>query len=277
MNFPPFWSRGVHGAAQCWRWSHRSLDEARALAAEAARQLAERFDEEGFAAARYGYGDRPLREPVLREFKDQAGATSAVITRNAQGCLVLNTARLLFVDVDAPAAEARGGLLKRLFGGAKASPAHPAEAEVLARAETWIQSRPDWGWRVYRTRAGWRLAATHALFEPGDAASTGAFAALEADPLYRQLCERQQCFRARLTPKPWRCGLHERPARWPWPDAPTEARFKDWEQRYLQACEGHATCDFIATLGQPKPHPEVQPLLAVHDAATSAESRLPLA
>ena len=48
------------------------------------------------------YPNRPFREQIIRELKDAAGQTSAVITRNAYGCLVLNTARMMFVDIDLP-------------------------------------------------------------------------------------------------------------------------------------------------------------------------------
>ncbi len=75
----------------------------------------------------------------------------------------------------------------------------------IAKAELWTRNHSDWGWRIYRTRAGLRLLATHALFDPETAAADGVFDALGADPLYRQLCKTQKCFRARLTPKYWRC------------------------------------------------------------------------
>ena len=78
---------------------------------------------------------------------------------------------------------------------------------AIAKVENWTRNNPDWGWRIYRTRAGLRLLATHALFDPEAAASDGVFDALGADPLYRQLCKTQKCYRARLTPKPWRCGI----------------------------------------------------------------------
>ena len=56
------------------------------------------------------------------------------------------------------------------------------------------------------------------------------------NPLYRRLCRTQKWFRARLTPKPWRCGFENPPCRWPWPDGRAEARYKDWETRYKKAC-----------------------------------------
>jgi hypothetical protein len=37
---------------------------------------------------------------------------------------------------------------------------------VLVQAQAWNQSYPGWGWRVYRTKAGLHLLATHWLFDP---------------------------------------------------------------------------------------------------------------
>lgn len=98
MNFPPFWAKGTCDDFSCWRWSHRSLDEARALAAQAAQKLADRFRAGDIPKHGYGYPDRPFREPVLREIKNAAGEFAAVVTRNSYGSLVLNTARVMFVD-----------------------------------------------------------------------------------------------------------------------------------------------------------------------------------
>lgn len=272
MNFPPFWAKGSSDGFSCWRWSTVSLQEAQAVAQEAARKLAGRFAGRNKPLDRYAYGDRPLRELVLREFRSNSGDLAAVITRNSYGCLVLNTARAMFVDVDLPEPDsAGGGFLKKLFGKSQPAPANNAQDLALAKAEVWVQQHPEWGWRVYRTRAGLRLLATHALFNPESAPSETAFDALGADPLYRRLCKNQKCFRARLTPKPWRCGVWQHAPRWPWPDAKAESRFQKWEKKYL------AACGEFATLGNRQVHADVQSLVNVHDEATRAETKLKLA
>jgi len=279
MNIPRFWAKSTHEGFISWRWSQQSFDEAKSLASQAARSIAERFAHGGFDRnQRYGYGDRPMREQVLREFKDVSGASSAVITRNSYGCLVLNTARLMFIDVDLPEPKSSGsGFLKRLFGGTPSASHAGAEANILAKAESWARQNAGWGWRIYRTKAGLRLLATHALFDAVDPISEAVFAEVDADPLYHRLCKSQKCFRARLTPKPWRCGIHERPLRWPWPDARAEARFQEWEKRYVEASSESATCDLISTTGNTAIHPEAQPLISIHDETTRATSKLPLA
>jgi hypothetical protein len=115
------------------------------------------------------------------------------------------------------------------------------------------------------------------LFDPADALSEKAFDALDSDPLYRQLCKSQKCYRARLTPKPWRCGIPQRPERWPWPDAKIESRFQQWQSRYAKASDAYATCALITVIGNREVHPDIQPIVNLHDEATRAGSKLPLA
>jgi hypothetical protein len=277
MNFPPFWARGASGDYLCWRWSFNSVAEAQALANEAAQQLADRFRRGDIPQQHHGYyPNRPFREPVLQEIKNDAGELAAVITRNSYGCLVLNTARVMFVDVDLPEPK-KPGLLQRLFG--KSTPAVPVVTEggAMAKVENWTRNHSDWGWRIYRTRAGLRLLATHALFDPEAVASDDVFDALGADPLYRQLCKTQKCFRARLTPKPWRCGVRNKPERWPFLDARAEKHFQKWEAQYQSFAAGWATCEFVKAIGSAAVHPAVQPILTVHDQMTRVASSLELA
>ena len=277
MNFPRFWARGYADGFSAWRWSNTSMQEA----LDSARQTAERLSRavrEGRKADRYGYGERPLREPVLREFRDTAGGLAAVVTRNSYGCQVLNASRALFVDVDLPEASSGssgGGLLSRLFGGAAPASRDP-QSIAIGKAEDWARRHPGWNWRIYRTAAGLRLLATHALFDPADAVCEEVFSAVDADPLYRKLCRTQECFRARLTPKPWRCNLPNPPVAWPFESGDSEAAHNDWEARYNAVARNKSTCALLSA-GDGRVHPELQPLVALHDEMTRATSPMPLA
>jgi len=229
---------------------------------------------------RYGYGDgRPLREEVVREFRAAEGTLRAAVTRNSYGCLVLNTADLLFVDVDAPEAKA-SGWLAGLFGFRKPDQSPEPDAfmnTVTARVNDWAARWPAWGWRVYRTAAGVRLLATHEPLTPDHEMCRAAFETFESDPLYRKLCATQKCFRARLTPKPWRCKMNKPQVRWPWGDAKAEARFHNWEAKYSKAAEAYATCKLVGQFGNREFHPSFGELIELHDQATRAESGLKLA
>jgi hypothetical protein len=278
MNFPRYWARGRSGDFSAWRWSHLSYEDALAAANAAAAQLRARF-EENRPAQRYGYADRPLREPVLHEMRDTAGNLSAVVTRNSYGCDVLNAASAMFVDIDLEGPqEANGpGILGSLFSSKPQAPPAAPLASAFARAQAWAYSQPGWNWRVYRTRNGLRLLATHAVFDSKDPYCHAVYDAVGADPLYRRLCDAQQCFRARLTPKPWRCDVNAPPYRWPFLEAAAEQAFLEWQAKYRAATNGHATCQLLPDIGTGFVTQELHAIIALHDNVSRASSGLPLA
>jgi hypothetical protein len=271
MHFPKFWTLARKGGVSAWGWSDTSQNDSLTDGLKRVDRIIEWLrkdlkDERG----PYGYPNRPMREEVVREFRDSRGSICAAVTRNSYGCLVLNTARMLFVDVD----ERSPGLLRTLqalFRGGR------FEQSLLAEVEKWIGAHPGWGWRAYRTRAGLRLLATHQPVSPEESVCAEAFNGFGADWLYRKLCVNQKCFRARLTPKPWRCGVEKPWVRWPWPDEAAAAKFAEWERGYLAAAERHATCRLVSHFGSTEVHPELRELVSFHDSATRIHSELPLA
>jgi len=278
MNFPQFWAQGKSGDFIVWRWSNQSLAEAQSLANQAVQQLADRFRGGGFPPHQgHYYPDRPFREQILQEFKKPDGTLAAVVTRNSYGCQVLNAARVMFVDIDLPEPKPAPGFLGRLFGKTAPPPPTVTQDSALARIESWTRNQSGWGWRIYRTRAGLRLLATQALVEADSTLADDVLRSLEADPLYHKLCKTQKCFRARLTPKPWRCGLAAKPERWPWLDAHAEHKFQKWEKQYQTDSDDFATCELIKTIGNSMVHPDIAPIIKLHDEATRTGSKLPLA
>ena len=228
---------------------------------------------------RYGYPDRPMREEVLRAFRDADGKLKAAVSRNSYGCLVLNTAAALFVDIDSPESK-ESSFLAGLFGFRRPDKkGKPETFEVTVRdaIRRWLNGHKEWGWRAYQTRAGIRLLATHQPVTPEDPATRDAFQHFGADPLYQKLCANQKCFRARLTPKPWRCGVDKPRIRWPWRDAAAEAAFHNWERSYQAAAAKHATCRLLGQFGNPTVHAELHELVEFHDQATRITTVLPLA
>jgi hypothetical protein len=279
MRFPAFWSRAKSGPAAAWGWSDTSPEEARAAAADRAAQIAAgiRAGQRPPRHAGY-YPDRPFREPVIRELADASGEVAALVSRNAYGAEILNTSDALFADIDLPPPP-RPGFLARLLGARE--PARggtsPAEDAALARAAQWVSAHPGWSWRVYRTAGGLRLLAGHATFDPADPVVAQAFEQLAVDPLYRRLCSAQHCFRARLTPKPWRMGIQSIPPRWPWAGAAEERAFIAWDRAYRAAAARHATCELVTVVGSRDVHPRLRDVVGLHDAACRVGSGLPLA
>ena len=274
---------GERWLVEKWGWSDVSDAEAMALATQAAQELADRVARTGAWPDRYFYGTegQPMREEIVTEHCAADGRPLIVITRNSYGALVLNTAEAMFIDIDCaeqkPVAARGGGFWSGLFGKKTAPvPATPPEPPELQRLRGWAQSHPDWSLRVYKTKAGLRVLVTHALIAPESEAAQSAMRDLKADPLYVRLCRAQKCFRARLTPKPWRIDIHHRPPRYPYSDQDA-GRSARWKDEYDRKSEAFATCSLLAELGPRSIHPSLAAAVELHDTATKISSDLPLA
>jgi hypothetical protein len=251
----------------------------------------------------------PIREEIVAQFGE------VIITRNGYGALCLNTPNVLFADIDFQ--QSVGPLLALLFiwpllAGAVALGwfVHwglGCMAAVLAvglgyllaaawrqltirlaggdeqlarqRLERFLTAHPHWYLRLYRTPAGLRVLALHQMFDPGEPAVTECFRALGTDPIYAQMCLRQRCFRARVSPKPWRVGInrHVRPCGvWPIDESRLPER-QAWVSAYEQAAHGYASCQFLAALGSGAVHPTAAEVQRLHDDLCQANRALPLA
>jgi len=266
-------------AVTAWGWSAIGLEDAGAQA-QARAQAAVQKLAAGGEPGRYGYLERPLREEELERTEDSAGQPLVVITRNGYGARIMNAANAMFVDVDLPETwwwETFCWKIARLWSSDAPSPPARREAAAIALLERLRARDPAFGARVYRTRAGLRYLLTHRTAEPTAQSTVDCMEALHADPLYVRLTRAQACFRARLTPKPWRVGLLEPRWQWPWPNAEAGRAFREWEDRYRAASAGHAVCAFVATVGNPVIDLALAAVVVSHDRETGATSGLPLA
>jgi hypothetical protein len=268
MKFNRHWARATAAVEtpersfeiECYGGSATSLDEARREAAAVAARTAEAI-RAGKPRGDYPYARGPLREEVLDELTD-GGRLQAVVTRNAYGATVLNAAGVLFADIDYPARSfSLWKWIRGLFGGAKEDPDEP----ILSRVHEYAQQNPSVGLRLYRTANGYRCLATHRLFEPGSPEAQALLEALGSDPLYIRLCRAQESFRARLTPKFWRCGSAGPPARYPWRSLEEERKYRDWQAAYERRIRDFSTCALIGSFGGPLVHGEVSRVLDLHD------------
>ena len=182
MKLVRFWSRAhldTHGredpggAAIAFGWSDIDLAHARAHAIERAKRIAailrayDGGDRKVLHDLRdtfeytYTDGARPIREPIV-ERVEHHDELEAVITRNAYGAYVLNTASVMFVDIDDdPPVEL--GFWARLFG-VKPRPTPPTTTYEEIRGRFEAQQRL--GARIYRTHSGHRALVTNTTFDP---------------------------------------------------------------------------------------------------------------
>jgi hypothetical protein len=182
---------------------------------------------------------------------------------------VLNAARTMFIDIDRPE-PARPGLLARLFGRRP----EPMRDEIPERVEALAASRPDLGLRLYQTAGGYRAIVTSRPLDPESDEAMDLLERLGADPLYVRLCRSQSCFRARLTPKPWRCGMGRPPGAYPRVDESARQAFEVWASRYDRASQGFAVCRLGDSFGPASVHPEVASVVDWHDRVACGEGPL---
>jgi hypothetical protein len=284
MNVPKFWAKNEQSASgprkkywiRTWQGSDVSVQDARSKADVRAGEIARKIAGGG-ELDRYGYCDRALREEikeaVQNRFRDEIG----IVTRNAYGALVLNAAGAMFIDIDIPSLDKprKAGLLGGKQAALSLDPYLPAVREV----DAWAGKHPEYGIRIYATYAGLRCLILNTIFEPRSDQAQEILRELKSDPLYVRLCKAQECFRARLTPKPWRCGLRQ-PAgalRYPRENPELEAEYRRWESQYEAAASSFSTCSLIKQIGSQATHPDVESIVELHDRATRVGATLPLA
>lgn len=164
----------------------------------------------------------------------------------------------------------------RIRGSIEGSPSRAA----LRRVERWCEQRRDWNVRVYETPAGLRLLAMHGVFDPRGEAARTFLQHVRCDPIFLRMCHVQACFRARVSPKPWRAGMsrHFHPGgTWPVTDASKLERRRAWVAEYEAAARRFASCKFLMRIGQGHVHPEAEAVRAIHDNLCDAQSAKPLA
>lgn len=287
MKIARFWEKsevrvtspsGKTFMGSAWGWSSSSRAEALKNAEQAAGRVANWLLNREAHDFKYGldYPNRPHREEIVREIQNASGETIALITRNATGALVLSTPFLVFIDVDIPPQTVSGLVgrsLKRLFR----QPIEEPEERVRQAIAQAAARHSQYSFRLYRTAAGFRCVLLNATLTPGSATSTALLEEFGADQLYKKLCATQECYRARLTPKSWRCGAERPPNRFPWPNAGEEERFRHWQRDYEAKSAVYAVCRFVEQFGSRRAGADLQKLLDLHDDISGVKSSLPLA
>ena len=274
MKIPPFWQRATHrgldrNGRQCavtaLGWSLSSSQEARRAAERNAERLFGIVVLQGRRPDRYEYNDRTIREPILARW-GTGGEEWALVTRNRYGAEVLNTTILFIADIDFPPRKfslwsTLRGWLRREWGSDRD---HHIESQIMATVQAALAQRHLSDYRLYRTPGGLRLILTDRRYQPKAPETLELLDFLEADPLYQRLVRQQACFRARLTPKPWRIRCSGPPVSYPWVDAVAEQRFTTWLSRYQTASRGFRACALRVAMGEVR-DPELAELVAWHD------------
>jgi len=254
VHIPKYWARA--GIVKDGRsrniasgWSDASREEARVMARKKVDRmllaLASSSDLE-----RYEYGERsPLREEIVELFGDDGTPEQVIVTRNRYGSLVLNTAGVMFVDIDDPEPQfAAKGFVDLILGRKKEIPCEDLKTRIDRIAGT-VEVRGNPHCVIYRTKAGLRILVTGRLYDPASEETHVFLEACRSDPLYTCLTLNQKCFRARLSPKPWRCNMSRPPFVFPRESEEEEDVFERWETKYAEASRRYAVCEQVCEIG----------------------------
>jgi hypothetical protein len=285
MKFPVYWIKVTHTGmnpegkkmtVDAYGWSSISRENARLMGEKRAKRAFEAIGRE--KRKDYEYHDAPFREEVVRKI-DAGGTEIGVISRNRYGALVLNTSGVLFADIDFPQIKSDGfvdALLSAFSSKRRMDKQKRQEALILDRLESWWLNHKSCSFRAYQTHSGFRIMFTDTVYDPKSSETKEILQALGSDPLYEKLTEKQECFRARLTPKPWRCGIRRPPNEFPWETRDAEDKYRQWEKAYHDKCTGYGTCILVKEYGSPAKDLTVSTILKLHDSLTLHQGK-PLA
>ena len=153
-------------------------------------------------------------------------------------------------------------------------------SEAPERIREFISNKSGWKIRLYRSPNGFRAIVMHRLFSVDDPETEEFFSFIGTDPIYVTMCKRQKCFRARVSPKPWRIGMSRRLKRkhglWATEQGDIEYR-KAWVEEYESMSEGYSACRIVEDMGDGKTDAEIMSRVEVHDMISGALSQRPIA
>lgn len=274
MKFPTYWTKGFYTGVTregkkitfyAFGWSSVSMEDARHVGEERARRSFEAMGSD--KRKEYEYGNDPYREEIIQRI-ELDGSEIGVISRNRYGALVLNTAGVMFADVDFPEIKNNGivdAILSAFSKKRREEKRKKNESLVADCLKSWQEKNKTKSFRIYRTDSGFRVIFTDAVYDPKSKETKAILQSLGSDPLYQKLTEKQECFRARLTPKPWRCKSEKPPNQFPWDTSADEIKYREWEKGYHMKINGYTTCMLTEEYGTPKKIQEVSKTLEIHD------------
>lgn len=242
----------------CYGGSNISMEEARLRAKEKASKVKRKIQGEKHLFDDY---EVEIREEILRIIDDHSA-----VTRNRYGAQVLNAERLLILDIDKPKSSFGDFFRKKDAGQDK--------QKIFDMVRT-LAGKPKYQayeFRIYETFQGARVIVIGKDFDPRHRETSELMKEFNCDPLYVTLCQRQACFRARLTPKPYRMKM--RRYRIPFPREGEDAELTHWLADYERESRNFNVCRFIEQVGARYPLSDV---VQLHDEITGVNLRQPLA
>lgn len=258
-----YWSRATENNFAAYGYSDVSEAEANKVADQKLVSIKTAI-QNGTVKSWYQYTDRPIREEIKEEVKS-GDKLIAIVTRNIYGALIINSENVMFIDIDDN--PSRGGLIETVLKLFKKGSSN--QSGIVETINGVLMNKGLSG-TLYKTKNGHRLLILNKIFDPVSIESEELMTSLNVDPLYARLCKAQECYRARISPKPWNIGFKlpgRGSASFPWKDSATENAHRQWEIEYNSAIQNYSTCNMVAdNLGvSEKAIKEVQMVKDLHD------------
>jgi len=201
-----------------------------------------------------------------------------IITRNRYGALVLNSTSVVIIDVDDSSFKWQYKWSNRVWRKIAdklrgLSFRETIENHIHKTCRSLVNTNRIL--RVYRTPNGYRVMVIYNKSIPEGRSSEAKklMRAFFTDWTYQHLCEKQNCYRARLTPKPWRVGVKRPKIIFPFRTPKEDIIHNDWVENYHRVSENYSACRFMKQYGKLDTTKEIN----YHDKFCKAFSSLPLA
>lgn len=209
-----------------------SLDDAQNKGTLRAQQIEQRIA---------GQDNQIEYEAGIKEFVAEIIDEANIVTVCRYGARVLNTNEYTILDLD-DYAKSVWDIFKPLKHLTK-------KQRIIYKFERFLDKHPDLGldFRIYETSKGIRVIGKKYL-DPNNEKYKKLLSKLNVDWLYLVLSQKQQCYRARLTPKPYRLGITTMRVRSPLTCNTDE--YKDWAAMYDAASRNYSVVKFIKSIGR---------------------------
>ncbi len=202
----------------------------------------------------------PIKEHVAEEFD-----RNNIVTVCRYGAKILNTTDYTILDLDTYAFD-----FWDLF---KAIRKLPKKERIVAKFLQRRKKYPEIGndFRIYETAKGIRIIGKKYI-APDTRNYQTLMRKFAVDDIYVLMSKRQDCYRARLTPKPYRMKINTIKIRTPL-DCETQD-YRNWSEQYENASQNYCVVKHITSIGKDF---SSDPIIAFHDTICGAHRERKLA
>ncbi|GAA6130156.1 hypothetical protein NBRC116187_05160 [Halopseudomonas sabulinigri] len=224
--------------------SNTSIEDARLELAKQSRFVEQKIN-----------GESPADdyEVPIKEHVEQVIDEANIITVCRYGAKILNTCQYTVLDLDDYPID--------FFDMFRAVRKLPKKERIVAKFLQRLTKHPELGtdFRIYETTKGVRVIGKKYI-EPAGKGYATLMRSLRVDWLYIILSQKQQCYRARVTPKPYRMKIKTIKVTSPL-DCETQT-YQDWAKDYAVAAQRFSVVKLIQTVGADFSR---EPVIRLHD------------